>query len=116
MQELSGVHLGAEEQRLVEVPSASDTRQEIVADAGADLAERVGVERGYDEDVGPLHKLEMQALLVEALRDLPLALVSEDLRHGRNLIYVNKVLCAFSQHDSYLKKSQLAIGRSNQNQ
>lgn len=81
MQELASVHLGAEQERLMEIPSSSDASQEVVADARADLAERVGVEGGDDEDVSPLHKLQVEALFVQTLRDLPLALVREDLRH-----------------------------------
>lgn len=49
------VHCWAEEKRLFNVPGASDARQEIVANSRTHLAQRVGVERSNDEDVGPFH-------------------------------------------------------------
>lgn len=88
----------------MKIPRACDTRQEIVTDARADFAECVRVQRRDDEDVSPLHQLQVQALLVEALCDLPLALIGENLGHRWNLIDVNKMLCTFGQHNSYLKK------------
>lgn len=48
----------------------------------------------------------MEALLVQALRDLPLALVREDLSHRRNLINVHEVLRPLRQHDSYLQRKR----------
>lgn len=106
MQELSGVHFGAEEQRPAQVPRSSDAGQQIIANSRAYLAERVGIERRDDKNVGPLHQLQVQALLVEALRDLPLALVGKYLGHRRDFINVYKMLGSFGQHDSYLKKFQ----------
>lgn len=107
VEELAGVHLGAEEQRLVKVPGARHAGQQVIADARADLAERVGVQRGDDEDVRPLHQLQVQALFVEAFGDLPLALVGENLRHRADLVDIDEVLRPLRQHHSNLQTRKL---------
>lgn len=96
MEKLSGVHLGTEQKRLVQIPGTSDTSQKIIANSRTYFAECIGIKRWYDENICPLYELQVQALFVEAFGDLPLALIREDLRHRWDLIDVDEVLCSFS--------------------
>lgn len=104
MQELSGVHFRAEEKRPAQIPCARDAGQQIIANSRAYLAKRVGIERRNDKNISPLNQFQVEALLVEALRDLPLALIGEYLGHRRYFVNVYKMLGPLGQHDSYLKK------------
>ena len=74
-----GVHRGGEHHRPGEIPGAEHAGQEVVGEAEGELGQGVGVERGDDQQVGPLAERDVQDRIAAPIaRAGPLVGVAEE--------------------------------------
>ena len=73
------VHGRRQDHRLGEIPGTEQAGQEVVAKPQGQLGQRVGVERGNDQQVGPVAKLDVQDRIAPAVsQPRPLVPVAEN--------------------------------------